>query len=735
MASNIVFAIESIGVAGSTDRQFFFSKAAAPSFDSDNAFVESCFVDFPAEIASTVDFFSGDSSIGSLSVELFALAKTQSGDTIASILYNQIRVSVAELTQDLSKTDTNVYLDTTTLGGSKVVVGREVIYLGPYDAVDGRYESCVRGQLGTVAQAHKSDNATFAQVFAAGAGPILQWRRVTLYRYDQAAASYADLTALWSGVISSVSAPAPDRIRLDIDSALSAIQGSKVLSRQCRRSLINASNGLSEAVFFLPAEDMVGSATGALFALDGDCVIELDGRTIGGDPMAFATSPFIYRPLDDVGRVQEIPTQPKEAYQVFHASSDRSVSTSSLPLSRNLLTCFLQLLTTSDGSNGDFDVGASTNANTLGLGIPNNLVDVSTIKRIRDELGDALETDTLVFGLEGEPVKVFERFRELLRPHAVAIIDKAGLISVASLSDADPDATTLVETTDLVGPAGVPPSPPISQSRRFDMAVDSYAVEFGDVPGFEPIVDRFTNAARRQINIYGEQTAPVLDLKAYKTRDRVTSIVLPLIQRFNDPIPQISVVALRTRTDVELGDLVKLTHAKVFKATGGSRGISGELCLCIERALNLATNQLFLKLLYVGAIYTRQGQIAPAGVVSASSGNNIDLYENIDDSSLGFQSGLISDKQYDVDTFSAGDLIQHCDSTGVAIQILKIASKSGSARLVCTSTPSPTPVDGDVIRLAPYDTATTDAKSRFAWLADANGSLGTANDAGKEYSF
>jgi hypothetical protein len=735
MASNIVFAIESIGVDGSTDRQLYFSKAPAPTWDTDNAFVESCFVDFPAEIASSVDFFSGDSSIGSLSVELFALAKTQAGDTIASILYNQIRVSVAELTQDLSKTDTNVYLDTTTLGGSKVVVGREVIYLGPYDAVDGRYESCVRGRLGTVAQAHNSNNATFTQVFGMLTGPILQWRRVTLYRYDQSATGYSDMVALWSGVVSSVSAPAPDRIRLDLDSAISAVEGSKILSRQCRRSIVNASNGLSEAVFFMPIDDLVGSATGALVALDGDCVVECDGRTIGGDPMIFAIPPFIYRPLDGSGRVQEIPTQPKEAWQVFHASSDRTVSTSSLPLSRNLLTCFIQILTTSDGSNGDYDVGSTAGADTLGLGIPNNLVDISTIERIRDELGDALETDTLVFGLSGEPVEVIAYFREALRPHAVAIVDKSGLISVAALIDANPDAATLIESSDLVGPAGFPASAPVSQTRRFDMSVDAYSVEFGGVPGFEPIVDRFTNAARRKINIYGEQTAPVLNLKAYQTRDRVTSIVLPLIQRFNDPIPQISVVALRTRTDIELGDLVKLTHSKVYRATGGIRGITGELCICIERALNLSTNQLYLRLLYVGALYTRQGQIGPSGVVSSSSGNNIDLYENYQDSADGLQSGFISGNEYDVDTFTAGDFINHCDSTGVVIQLLKIGSTSGSGRITCTSTPSPTPVDGDIVRLATYDSSTTTSQDRFAWLSDAAGTLGAANDAGKEYSF
>lgn len=734
MSSNIVFSIESIGVAGATDRQLFFSKGKKPSWDSDSAFVESCFVDFPAEVASAVDFFTGDSSIGSLALELFAFSTTQAADTIASILYNQVKVSVAELTQSLTSTATDIYLDTTTLAGKKVVIGREVIYLATYDAVDGRYEGCVRGLLGTTAQAHSASAGAYKQVFLASAGPILQWRRVVLYRYTQSATSYSDLEQLWAGVITDVSAPG-QRVRLDLDGATSAIQGSTILGSQARARDISGAAG-EGALFMLTDDAIVGGATGALMCADGDVVVELDGMTLADEAMIFLIPPAIYRPLDAPGKSQVIPDQPKDVYQVFHASADSSVATTSLPLSRNLLTCFLQVLTTKDGTNGAYDVGATAGADILGLGIPAHLVDISTIERIRDELGDALETRTLVFGLEGKPMKVFSFFRDALRPFAVAIIDKAGKISVTALYDADYSAASLVESTDLVGPAGVPSTAPINQSRRYDMTVDAYNASFAAVPGHAPTVDRFTNVARRQINIYGDQTAPTLYLDHFKSRDDVSGVVLPLLQRFNDPIPQITVVALRTRTDVELGDLVKLTHSKVYSATGGIRGVTDTLCVCVERALNLATNQLFLRLLHVGAIYTRQGQIGPSATVVSVAGATITVRQNYLDASLGFQSGLSSSSaQYDVSTFSAGDVVEHCDTTGVVAQSLTISSISGNTDIVMTTTPSPTPSAGDVIRLASYDSATTTARDRFAWFADASGKLGAANDEGKEYSF
>ena len=519
-------------------------------------------------------------------------------------------------------------------------------------------------------------------------------------------------------------------MRLELDSALSAIEGSVILSKQARAVDVNGEG----IIFKIPTSEVIGTVSDALFSADGEVVVKDAQDLLTGLSWVYLFDNKIQRALDAPGRPQVIPDQPKDVYQVFYATADRSASTSSLPLSRNLLTCFLQLLTTTTtGTNGDFDVGGTTGADILGLGIPAHLVDFPTVKRIRDSLGDALETDLLLFGLDGSPLDVIDFFRTALRPFGVAIIDKGGLISVASLQDNDPDATTLIESTDLVGPSGVPEADPVAQVRRFDMCVDAYSVSFCHVPGHDLITDRFVNVARRLINIYGEKNAPTLELPFFSSRDKVASVVLPLLQRFDDPMPELSLTALRLRVDINLGDLVRLTHSKVFNATGGTRGVADALCLCVERTLDLSTNLLQLRLLYVGAIYARSGLIAPSAVVDSVVGSTLTLFENYPDDARAFQSGLDASGvgAFDISNFQQGDVIDHCDRSGVVYQQLTISSLTAPATVVVSPSPSPAPAQGDVLRLSSYDDVSTARQDRFAWLSDTNGTLGSGNDPGK----
>ena len=730
MSTDLVFAIEAIGVAGSVDRQFYFARGSAPSWDSSSAWVNSCWSGFPGEVSSSVSFIDGDSSIGSLSLELFAQAQTQAGDTIASIFYDQTRVSIAELTTAIANTtDTTVYLDSTTLAGQKVIIGRECIYLGTH-AGGGRYNSCTRGLLATQAAPHGIGPRDYVQVFNASNGPLLRWRRITLYRVDLASAtSYSALEQLWSGVVHTISAPTPERIRIDADASLSILQRMTALNTLWRAGATGSSHSLQRL-----EQGIIGTTADALLSVDGECVVNLEAGTWGDHVVVRLRDSSIYRALDSTHRAQALPDSPKEIWQCFHASATRADSTTTLPYSRNLLTLFLQLLTSSDSNtNGSYDLGHKD----LGLGIPQEFVDVAQIESVRDTLGSSLDCDLLVLGLDGKPLEVFDFIRKKLVAYGVAIVDKAGKISVASLADNDPDAPTLTQGVDLLGPAAVPAQDPPVQVRRLDMCVDAYTVHFGAVPGHEPIIDTFTNVARRQINIFGERQAPALDVEAISSRNKIMGFVSALLQRFNDSIPDISVSALRTRTDVELGDLVALTHSHVYQATGGTRSVSDELMLCIERTLSLETNVLKLRFLDVGALYARTGIIAPAATVASAAGSVITLWENVDDSGNGFASGLMDagEGEYDVDLFVAGDVLSHCNSLGVHLQALEVASTAGGTTLTVKSTPSPSPVDGDVIRLASYDTATARAQGRFAWLADASGTLGSASATGKEYTF
>jgi len=192
---------------------------------------------------------------------------------------------------------------------------------------------------------------------------------------------------------------------------------------------------------------------------------------------------------------------------------------------------------------------------------------------------------------------------------------------------------------------------------------------------------------------------------------------------------------LRTREgDLQIGDLVKVTHSKIYKAINGERGVTGELCLVTSRVLSLSDNTLTVTLLDVGALYGLTALIGPSAVVeSGASGTNIPIAEDFADG--GFQSGDLTTYPKDVSSFSIGDVLQHVDANGVFIQTLTmIGFATSPSSIDVSSTPSPLPVAGDILRLVRYSpSGNTSAKERFAYIADSNGTL-NPTDAGKEYT-
>ena len=737
MATDLAFAIESLGVTAGS-RLYFFARGQAPSWDSDNAWVESCWDGWPGEVASSLSFIDGSSSIGGMTIDVNAQALTQQSSTVASMLYNQTRVSVATLQSPAINSSTQtIVLDSTSLAGSMVVIGRECIKMGTH-AGGGTYNTCLRGQLATMAQTHGVGETDYKAVFDATKGPILRWRRLYLYRVDlDAATSYSDLELLWTGVIYGVTAPVPNQIRLEADSMTSILERMSICNNLWRgrvRQDQSSEDQPDESRSYLahgPSTGLDGTVNDALFSVDGDLVVNTNPVPFGAKYIIRLEDAYIHRVLDSGDAVQTLPDSPKEIWQVHHASADSSASTSSLPLSSNLLTLMIQLLTTTavTGDNGAYDVGTAD----LGLGIPQGSVDIAGISRVRTAFGELLDQPLILLGLDGDPVEVLSYLQAKLLPYGIVICDQSGSIGVAVLSDNDPGAPTLTQASgDILGPASTPSRPAPAQIRRMDLSTDSYTASFRAVPGVEPVTDTFTDTARRQINIYGDRQSPELDMLGIKDRALVSRVVTGLIQRLHEDIPQVSLSVLRTRTDIELGSLVAVTHDKIYKPTGGTRSVTDELMLCIERTLHLDSNTLDLVLLDVGALYTRIGAIAPSCVVTSWSAPTLTV--KADYAAGGFQSNSPdSETPNDTSAFLAADVCQHCDQYGVKIQQLTIATIPTSTTMTFTSTPSPAPSAGDIIRMEVYTSCVSRQTDKFAFLADSNGTLGS--DAGKEYSY
>ena len=733
MATDLVFTIESIGRNQATPRQYYFARGNAPSWDTDAVWVESCWTGFPSEIASAVSFFDGSFTIGGLTIDLFAQAQTQQGASVASILYDQHRVSIATLSAEISNTtQQDITLDVPTLANAAVCIGRETIRLGAHTG-SNVYDPSVRGILGTSADKHGVGIQDYTQVFSADVGPLLRWRRLVLYRVNLAtASSYSDLDQLWSGVVFGISSPTPNLIRVEADSMIAVLEKATILNKILRYGAPAQTRNPSMAR--LSFDPSIGTNADMLLSVDGECVVHRPTRITTPTGALYDLSPeLIETGLNTDSRLQSIPDQPRELWQVIWCSKPKTFpdTHSALPPSSNLLTLLLQLITTTQhGTNGTYDLGVRE----LGLGVPQSFVDTTTIEQIRDTFGDLLEQPRLVLNLEGKPVQVLELLRRKLIPYGIAIIDKGGKISVATLDDNDQDAPSLGQV-EILGPSSRPTRPTPSQVRRFDLTIDNATAEFADVPGHGPVVDRFSNIERRRISPFGERSTISMDMRSVEDAGRVQAILAPFLQRFNEAIPDVSIAVPRTRADLEIGDLVKVTHDKIYQATSGTRGVTDQLMLVVERVLELNTNVLRLRLLDVGALYGLRGYIAPAATVSSSAGSAISVYENFDDSAMGFQSGELSGSPYDLSELVVGDVLQHCDSAGVLLQTLTVLSTAGAGTINVTSTPSPAPADGDVLRLASYDTALAASRLRYAWLADTNGTLGAAADPGKEYTY
>ena len=398
MATDIVFTIEGLG-AGTSSRLLHFAKGSSPSWDTDNAWVENCWSQMPGEVESSISFLDGGSTIGGLTLEVFAGTQTQQGNTISSMLYNQTRVSVATLEVDESETDTSIQLNGTATGlaNTHVSLGREVIFLFNH-AGSGLYTGCSRGRWGTTAAPHNQSD--FNQIFEAIKGPVLRYRKVTLYRVNlETASSYSDLEQLGVFVLYTVIAPSPEIIRIECDSLISIFERGTILNDLWRSPVENAlvssfsgagtEAGRRETEPKLKAKKpkLRQDPSSAIFSIDGSCVIKPDVTSTSANYVVQGfTEGDILRTLDTSRRKQELPDTPKEGWECFFCSGD-DTDLDGFPLSSNLLTLFLQILTTTTGgANGVYDLGIED----LGLAISSDMVDVTGIELVSYSFGTLL---------------------------------------------------------------------------------------------------------------------------------------------------------------------------------------------------------------------------------------------------------------------------------------------------------------------------------------------------------
>lgn len=735
--TDICFTIESVGVlTDSVDRLYHFGKGPAPSWDTDGVWVN-CVQGYPGEVASEVDFGEGNTSTGGRSIVVRAGASTQGGQSVGELLYDQTRVQLASATAALANaSSTPITLDATDLvsnGTQNVTWGREVMRLTSHLG-SGQY-AVQRGRLGTLATPHTVGLRDFTGILDADKVPILKWRRITFYRVPlSTATSYADLEALWTGFVVGVEAPSPEVIRIDADSLFSVLQRMKICRDLWQSGAPTGEPGSDAPVtrtYAGPGSPVRASA--ADFSVDATILATSSYTTIG-------PSTFVNLGPEDTALISDEtpwPNDPKKAWECFHCDGD-DTDTGALPLSRNVVSLALQLITTTPGGqNGDYDVGVGD----LGCGVDVALVDVAAFEDARARFGDRLEQERLVLAFDGKPVDVYDWLTAKLLPYGLALVDTGTQITLAVLEDnASLVTAQLREGIEILGPASIPPRDPPFQRRRTDLDLDRAECAWGFVPGQGSVVSTFSAGTRRSINLYGDNQSREYDLEGIGAEAVAEEIVGGLIERFHDTIPEVRLYAKRG-TGLAVGDLVLVTHTKIYKANGGTRSVTDAPMLVVAQSLQVDQNVEHLHLLHVGAIYGRVGLVAPSAVVESWDTGTGRLTVEPDLAGGGFQSGEAPAAVRDLSDFAVGDIVDLCDSTGaVRVAGLEIATRDViNNRVTFVTAPdtggSPvTPVAGDVLRVSDYDRSITRQKDRYAYVADSDGVLGAFNVDGQDYT-
>lgn len=717
MTLRLFITIESIG-NGAADRLWRICDGPAPSWDTDSVYKEGL-RRFPGSIAAEVNFRDGGSTIGGLTFELDA------NSTLRPLLYDQRREQIDTLQSALAKAATTISLGLTTLEGTTIILGHEAIHLTTHNG-GGSY-TCVRDVLDTVDVAHGVGERDYVSVFSAATGPVLRFRKVTFgYVNTATATGYSDEVTLWGGLLTGISAPSPELIRLDADGLLTLLS-KKTINNAPWRSLpppdgvrIPREQDNPEPTSFVGRGSPRASSP-ALFSVAGKCVVSAAYTAASGYTAVYT------KPEDKVAESAPYPVKPDALWEVYKC--DGTGSTSALPFSENLITCCLQILTTTDtaGDNGNYDTGEAD----LGLGVPQAWIDVSGAEQIRATLGELAVMDRLYLGFDGKPVKAMEWMQSLLHGIGVALADDDGTLRFVVLEDNSALTTTIITEADIPPP---PEFPPPYQARRMDNAFDEVVVNYDFHPGYGTVTDSFEDAVQKYLNRYGDSSQLTLNLEGISSRSKAQALAILAVQTWHQEIPQIDLTVLRTKNSIGVGDLVLLTHPKIYQATGGTRSVTNQACIVVGKRLEMETATIRLRLLNVGVLYNRVGRIAPCARVEAWTLGTKTLDIKQDYSDNGFQSGDLTGYTTDAAAFSAGDKVALCNRDHSLIEDgLEIASV-GSTTLVLVSAPSATPVDGNLIKFSSYNQAATQQTDSFAFIADANEVLGSGNDAGYEWT-
>ena len=691
-----------------------------PSLDPDGLYLEAL-KSYPLALEQSVDFVTQTVASGSLE---FALHRTT--ETLREFHSLSDR-PVAKLLLAADRTQTTIRFNKTTLAGTVVHRGREAIVVGTHTS-SGIYTGCVRGALDTIAQAHSVEDGANTDCYARPSARSLQGRVVRWYFVPFDADPFTGRELQWSGVLHSVTSPAPGTLSLQVDDALQRLKNTYLFRKPWTFSneIVSTGGNLPDHA---PTGGYLGTPGGTqklLVYVEGEGAYiagwSKEGLTYGLTSAGIPSrKPFAGQPIPEI----EYPATFREIVSTHRDQPDGSASpsTNTLPLSQRAGVLAVQLMTTTP-SGGNFEIGGTDyDLGKLNLSgaTRHDLVNTAAFLDWQNQFA-IWNIDNLHLGIDGKQ-NLFDTIQGYKRPFGASLsTDAQGLISVVQIKDTpDYGATAQTITQDLVMPES------LVVDRRLQDSLSRVEVAWGHIPGQDPQIEELRLYQEDGDNplipegqsVEVEFDAPFLNASAAQGSGAA------LLARFGIAPPVITLSCARVVT-ASVGDVVYLSHDLLV--ADGTIGATNAVCLVTGRRERIDEEEhaLDLTLLYVGLLYRNQGYWAPAATVAGyNAGTRTFALNNADYTGHGpgpFDS--------DAESFPAGALVKLVDQYYTLIEdgLVVDGDPVGNA-LTVTVSPSATPAAGDILVLSAWTSAYAGTGAgRFAAIADSDGELDSDPD-------
>lgn len=720
----LALTIEGVGTVDGLYRHVW-SRSAVPAdlatVDADSLYVDGL-LDWPAEIDDGIDPLQGEVRMGAAR---YALGRTS---VTLDALWNQRAPITLGSGGPYSASATTLAFTTgdhASLQNTLIYWQREVIKIGTLSStVSGvsTYIDCVRGALGSQAQAQMDGDAPDPEVYD-GLSESLRGRIVKLIYLPSDAADYGDEETLRTSVLWDVRADHSGRFVLDCRPLWSLVQGARI-----GRDLFR----------LRPGERWTRTAPAAGYDGDRRLMLLRDGKRLtvesytsaGGRYSLTGRSVEIVRgsPTRDP---QEDSAGDEDVVEVIsnldqQPPNNATPGANDLPLSQSPGVLAVQLLTStpnagSPGGNGAFDTGISQIAGQ----VPAGLIDVPTVLERFEQYAPFRADNFLLY----EETPLEDILQSLARMGGLTWAQSGGKLTVVPLRDLEQYGRERAITQEQILDVGIP------HDRALSATVDAASATYYARPGLDPAVVEGRGAFRRRRSPPAASASVEYDLGFVSDEDVAREVVTGTLQRYHRPPTTISLRCLRTVT-AQVGDVVKVTHPHIV--SGGALGVTARRFFVYSRAevfsgpgepgAQAGSHEVRLQLADVAALYPGQvAWVAPSGKVKTWTGasRKIELYNDT------YAGG---DLATDAGGFAADDVVQICDQYGTVRQSGLVVEAVTGAAVTIKSSPSITitPLDGDILRHAPWTDQTTSQRESWASVAP-SGSLGS--DADNDYGY